>query len=72
MATWTNVNQVYSSRDSQNAWAHLATDNAWHRILAGATDGVTNVHVLLSAAKANNRQAAVDFDASNNITGAYL
>ncbi len=72
MATWTNVNQVYSTRDSQNAWAHLAMDNAWHKILGGASDGVTNVHVLLSAAKANNRQVAVDVDAAKNITGAYL
>jgi hypothetical protein len=69
---WTNINQVYTSRDSQNAWAHLAGTNAWHRILPGAADGVTNVHLLLSAAKANNRQAYVVRDASGNITAAYM
>jgi hypothetical protein len=69
---WTNVNQVYCSRDGQNAWAHLAGTNAWHKILPGAADGVTNVHLLLTAAKANNRQAYVVRDGGNNIIQAYL
>jgi hypothetical protein len=69
---WTNINQVYSSYHSQNGWAHLAATNTWHRILTGAADGVTNVFVLLSTAKANNRQAYVVLDASNNITAAYM
>jgi hypothetical protein len=69
---WTTINQVYASRDSQNGWAHLAGTGVWHRILWGAADGVTNVFVLLSAAKAANRQVYVVFDASKNITAAYL
>lgn len=69
---WTTINQVYSSRDGQNAWAHLAGTNAWHRILPGVADGVTNVHLLLAAAKANNRQAYVVRDGSGSITAAYL
>jgi len=69
---WTVVHQVYANREAQNAWAHLAVDNAWHRILTGASDGVTNVHVLLTAAKANGQQAAVDFDANKNIIAAYV
>jgi hypothetical protein len=69
---WTLINQVYCSKDGQNAWAHLAGTNAWHRILPGAADGVTNVHVLLVAAKANNKQAYVVRDGSGNITAAYL
>jgi hypothetical protein len=69
---WTTINQVYCSRDAQNAWAHLAGTNAWHRILPGAADGVTNVHLLLTAAKANNRQAYVVRDGSGNIVQAYL
>jgi hypothetical protein len=69
---WTLINQVYCSRDGQNAWAHLAGTNAWHRILPGAADGVTNVHLLLVAAKANNRQAYVTRDGSGNIISAYL
>jgi hypothetical protein len=69
---WTNINQVYASRDSQNAWAHLAATNTWHKILPGSADGVTNVHLILTAAKANNRQAYIVLDGSNNITAAYM
>ena len=69
---WTLINQVYTSRDAQNAWAHLAGTNAWHKILPGAADGVTNVHVLLTAAKASNKQAYVVLDANKNIIQAYL
>lgn len=69
---WTNINYVYSTFNSQNAWAHLAATNSWHRILTGASDGVTNVFVVLSCAKANNRQAYVVLDANKNITAAYM
>jgi hypothetical protein len=69
---WTNINQVYASRDPQNAWAHLASTDAWHQILGGAGDGVTNVFVLLCAARANSKQAYVVLDAGNKITAAYL
>ncbi len=69
---WTVINQVYTSRDSQNAWANLAATSAWHRVLTGSADGVTNVHLLLSAAKAADKQAYIVLDASNNITAAYV
>lgn len=69
---WTLINQVYCSRDAQNAWAHLAATNVWHKILPGATDGVTNVHVLLCTAKGNAKQVFVVLDASKNITAAYM
>ncbi|MDQ3699794.1 MAG: hypothetical protein M3442_02620 [Chloroflexota bacterium] len=69
---WTLINQIFTSRDSQNAWAHLAGTNKWHKVLTGATDGVTNVHVLLTAAKATNRQAYVVVDGSGHITQVYV
>jgi hypothetical protein len=69
---WTKINQIYCSRDSQNAWAHLVATNAWHKILTGAADGVTNVHVLLTTAKGNDRQVYVVLDANKNITQAYM
>jgi hypothetical protein len=69
---WTNINQVFASRDGQNAWAHLASDNAWHKILPGSADGVTNVHVILTTAKGNNRQAYVVLDGAKNIIQAYM
>ena len=58
--------------DAQNAWAYLAGTNAWHRILPGSADGVTNVYLTLTAAKANNRQAYVVRDGSDNIIAAYI
>lgn len=69
---WTTINQVYTSRDSQNAWAHLASDNAWHKILPGAADGVTNVFLILTTAKGNNKQVYIVLDASKNILQAYM
>jgi hypothetical protein len=69
---WTNVNQVYSTNHSQNSWAHLAGTNAWHKILTGAADGVTNVFVVLATARASNRQVYVVLDANKNITAVYM
>lgn len=69
---WTQVNQIFTTHHGQNAWAHLALDGAWHKILPNAADGVTNVHLLLTTAKANSMQAYVVLDAAKNITQAYL
>ena len=38
----------------------------------GAADGVTNVFVLMNAAKANDRLVHVDIDSNNFIVTAYL
>jgi hypothetical protein len=69
---WTNINQVYTTRNSQNCWAHLAGTNKWHKVVTGATDGVTNVFVLLCAAKASGKKVYVVLDSSSNITAVYL
>lgn len=69
---WTKINQVFTSNHGQNAWAYLAGTNAWHKVLTGAADGVTNVFVLLTAGKAHDRQVYVVLDASKNITQVYL
>jgi hypothetical protein len=69
---WTKINQVYTSHHSQNGHAHLVGTNAWHKILPNAPDGVTNVFVLLTTAKGNDRQVYVVFDANKNITAAYM
>jgi hypothetical protein len=69
---WTKINQVFTSRDGQNAWAHLVMDNAWHKVLTGAADGVTNVFLVLTTAKGNDRQVYVVLDASKNITQVYM
>jgi hypothetical protein len=40
--------------------------------LTGAADGVTNVHMLLTTAKGNDRQVYVVCDAAGNITEVYM
>lgn len=69
---WSQINQIFTSHHGQNAWAHLAVDNAWHKILPNAPDGVTNVHLVLSTARANGKQVYVILDAAKNITQVYL
>jgi hypothetical protein len=69
---WTLINQIYATHHAQNAWAHLAVDGAWHKILPNSPDGVTNVLVILAAARANGKQVNVVLDAAKNITQVYL
>lgn len=69
---WTLINQIFTSHHSQNAWAHLAVDGAWHKVLPNAADGVTNVQLVLATAKANDKQVYVVLDAAQNITQVYL
>ncbi|MCU1515976.1 MAG: hypothetical protein JWQ75_697 [Pseudarthrobacter sp.] len=69
---WTLINQIFTTHHAQNAYAHLAVDNAWHKVLPNAADGVTNVHLLLATARANGKQVYVVLDAAKNITQVYL
>lgn len=69
---WTVVNQVYASHHGQNAWAHLANGNAWRKVAPNAADGVTNVFLMLVAAKANGKQAYVVLNAASEITEVYV
>jgi len=70
---WSNnktVIQIYSTNDSQNAWARI-DGLGWRKIKTGNKDGVTNTFVLLSGAKANNRTVNV-YIVSNLIERAYM
>ncbi|HEX2027453.1 MAG TPA: hypothetical protein VHF25_05585 [Nitriliruptorales bacterium] len=69
---WTTINQTYATPQHKNAWAHLASVNAWRRVNPDQPDGVTNVLVLLALAKATNKQAFVSTDAANNIVNVYF
>lgn len=70
---WTLINQTYSSHHGQNAWANLATNNTGYRKIATqAPDGVTNVFLMLVAARATDKQAYVVSNDQNQITAAYL
>ena len=57
---------------SRLAAARTALRLGWRRIKDGAADGCTNLHVMLSAAQANDKLVHVDVDASNLITTGYL
>lgn len=49
------VNRTYTTHHGQNCWAIINTIAGWKKVKTGSADGVTNVHVALCAAKANNR-----------------
>lgn len=65
------VNAVFVHHVTQYAHADIS-GLGWRRIKTGAPDGCTNLLLLMSAAKANNRMVHVDIDASNFIVTAYL
>lgn len=70
---WQNnklVQQTFASIDSQNCWALLA-GLGWKKIKTKSTDGVTNLYIMMNAAKANNRPVNVFLD-GDQISIAYL
>jgi hypothetical protein len=70
---WMNVNQTFARPGSRDAWAHVSVPSAgWRRVKPVSTDGVSNVFLLLALARAQNRQAHVTIDSSNEITAVYL
>ncbi len=66
-----NVVQTFTWYGTQWAWANIS-GLGWRRIKNGATDGCTNLHILLSAAQANGKLVHVDVDAAGLINTAYL
>jgi hypothetical protein len=70
---WTLINQTYATHHGQNAWGNLAASNTgWRKIAPNSADGVSNVFLMLVAAKASNKQAYIVQDGSNQITAAYF
>jgi hypothetical protein len=65
------VNSVFAYSGSLNAQANLS-GLGWRIIAPNSTDGVTNVHVLLTAAAANGRNVHAFIDASGMIVSAQL
>jgi hypothetical protein len=64
---WNNnktVSRTYSSNGSQNAYAIISGISGWKRVKTGASDGVTNVFLMLCAARANNRPVDVYINAN--------
>lgn len=66
------VTRTFVSSDSQNCWAHLQ-GIGWRKVRTGSTDGVTNVFISLTAARANNMTVSGTIhDATNQIWIVYL
>lgn len=65
------VTATFIHHASSWSWANIQ-DVGWRRVKEGATDGCTNLTVLLNAAKANDRPVHVDIDGSNLIVTAYM
>ena len=68
---WTNITQTYATTAARNCWANLP-GKGWRKVKPTSDSGVTNVHLMLSLAKANGKQAHVTVDAGNQITTVYL
>lgn len=68
---WTEIDQVYGTAAAQNCWASLAGEG-WRQVKPGSDSGVTNVHLLLTLANANDKQAYVVQNDAGEITAVYL
>jgi immune inhibitor A len=65
------VTRVFTSPHSQNAWGHLQ-DIGWRKVEKKSDDGVTNMFLILTAAKANNRTVSGTINDDKLITLLYL
>lgn len=65
------VQRVFVSHHSQNCWAFFA--GKWRKVGVLSVDGTSNVHIALTAARANNMTVTATTDAAdNNIEIVYL
>ncbi len=74
MATYTTqIGRVYSTPHSRNAWAWLNAAGGWRKIDVTSTDGHTNTHLVLTAARDNGASIRVDTNAADTaIIAVYL
>lgn len=66
-----SVVRTHAKDGSRAVWAIISGISGWKRIRPNVPDGVTNLHLLLSTALANNRKVDV-FIHNNEITAATL
>lgn len=74
MATHSNVSiaRVYTTHHSQNCWAYLSSEG-WKKVQTGNADGHTNVHIVLTAGRANGKVVtAVTDSGDSRIERIYL
>lgn len=74
MATYnTTIGRIYSTPHSMNAWAWLNAAGGWRKIDGTSTDGHTNTHLALTAARDNGATIRVDTNAADSlIVAVYL
>jgi hypothetical protein len=74
MATHSNksIVRIFTTNHSQNCWAYLS-GVGWRKVQTGNPDGVTNVHIALTAARANSKNVtAVTDSGDTKIQHVYL
>ena len=64
--------RTFTSAHSKNVWAQIETIG-WRKVGQESTDGVTNMAILINAARAHNKTVSgfID-DATNQIKQLYL
>lgn len=69
----TTIGRIYSTPHSSNAWAWLNAAGGWRKIAETSTDGHTNTHLVLTAARDSGATLRVDTDAADSkIVAVYL
>lgn len=65
------VLRTFSSPHSKNVWGQIESIG-WKKVAQNSNDGVTNMALILNAARANNKTVSGTIDASNQISILYL
>ena len=65
------VLRTYASPHSKNAWANIES-LGWRKLGQLSTDGVTNLFIMVNAARGNNKTVSGTVDAANQISILYL
>jgi hypothetical protein len=60
------VLQTFTSPHSMNAWGYIETQ-PYRKVQPISTDGVSNMFILLNAAKASGRTVSGSYDDSNGM-----
>lgn len=68
----TTIGRVYATPHDKNCWAWLTSGGGWRKVSGMSSEGVTNVHSALVAARDNGATVSVTTDANNEIVNVYL
>ena len=74
MASYNNksLSRIYTTYHKQNCWAYIS-GVGWRKVHPGNPEGVTNVHIALTAARANGKKVSIRTNAADTrIDKVYL